>query len=456
MLKRLYQTGFAAYFIMFILSLVFYKERTIFLDTAFNLFYIINKRGFAIQIYRFGDLITQLLPHLAVKAGMPLDIVLQLYSVSFVLFYSCLYFICGSLLKRYDFALIILLVNILFVSDTFYWMLSQLPQAVAILMTVFALASRKPVRPVSAIIIAVALVTVVFFHPLILFVMGFSLLFFMLGNYSIVDKKLCFSIAAVYAAGMIIKFFIFKTPYEAHSMSGLKNFIRLFPDYITLFSNRRLLHNCLTKYYWMPALFVVSVFYYFKIKDWRKLGLLVVSFAGYLLLVNVCYPFPVTPEFYIENLYIPLAVFIALPLVFDVAPAIKNTNITVTVFLLILVSAGIRFYTSHTVYTARLDYERQLLNEYGDRKVIINATQKDKDVLLMIWGTPYEFLLLSESERQKPASIIIDDTPELRFWSGSQKQTFVVNYNLIPYSELNHHYFQVPDTTSIYTILHNR
>ncbi len=49
MYKRLYIVGFPVYIVMFALSIVFYKERTIFVDAAFELFYIIKDAGFRIQ-----------------------------------------------------------------------------------------------------------------------------------------------------------------------------------------------------------------------------------------------------------------------------------------------------------------------------------------------------------------------------------------------------------------------
>jgi len=459
MLRKLYLTGFVAYLFMLMLSLFFYEERTIFLDMAFNLFYIINKGGFAIQIFRFGDVFSQLPPFFAVKAGMPLAFILQAYSAGFVMLYGILYFICGTVCKRYDFALVILLLNILFATDTFYWMLSQLPQAIAILTALFALASRNRLQATGAgawFLLIAGMMTVVFFHPLIVFVLSFAIGFFLLGSCRVVDRKMCVSLLSVYVAGMVVKFLFFRTPYEAHSLSGMKNFFRLFPNYFTIYSNKRFLFSLLTKYYWLAISLVAVTIYYCKGREWRKLALVASFFGGYLLLVNVSYPTAETPAFYIENLYLPLAIFVSFPLIFDMLPAARKPAVPQVALVLIILSAATRIYMTHTLYTDRLAYERKILDEYGDRKVIVQATQKDRDALLMIWGTPYELLLLSELERHKPASVIIDEKPELRIWSGSQEKTLVVNYNLIPYNRLNTTYFQLPDTLTIYSIIQDR
>ena len=455
MYRKAYFIGFAAYIYMLALSFIFYKERTVFLDMAFNLFYIIKDGGFAIQIYRFGDILSQLPPWLAVKAGLPIAIILKSYSAGFVIYYLIAYLICGSVLKRYDFALIILLQSILFASDTFYWMLSQLPQAIAMLVTILAYISNHKegtIKTPGWALVTATLITLVFFHPLIVFVLGFCIMFFLFSKQSTPDRKLLYTIVALYAAGMILKFIFFRAPYEQHSMSGMKNFLTLFPDYITLYSNKRFLHNCLTKYYWLPVLFTGIISFYAWNRERRKLYLLAGSFFAYLMLVNISYPFPITPDFYIENLYLPLGIFITLPFVFDIWPVLQQRKLALPLLLTIIITGGIRLYTTHNIYTARLDYERKMLDVYADKKIILKGRQADTGALLMLWGTPYEFWLLSTLERGKTASIIIDDDPSRRDWAKQHKQDFIVNWNFYAYKDLPAQYFHLTDTTSGYTI----
>lgn len=169
------------------------------------------------------------------------------------------------------------------------------------------------------------------------------------------------------------------------------------------------------------------------------------------MLVNVSYPTSVTPLFYIENLYLPLSTFLALPFIFDVLPALEKKKLGLPITLLIMLSRCIRIYAAHNTYTAWLDPERRYIERYNDRKVIVKAQRKDLDTLLMLWGTPYEFLLLSEIEHGKSASTIIDEDPEHRSWAKDLKNGLLVNWNIIPYNQLNPKYFHFTDTTSGYT-----
>ena len=455
MYRRLYISGVVAYVCMLVLSILFYKERTIFLDAAFNVFNIIKDQGFCIQHYRFGDVFSQLLPVIATRAGLPLSSILEAYSAGFIIYYFAAYVVCGTILKRYDLALVILLMNILFVSDTFFYIPTQLTEGVALLMVVYALMlDRRPgsIGALSWAIILLAAATVVFFHPLVVFVLGFTIAFFLVGKTSSANRKMLYILAAVYVAGIAVKSIFFRNHYEGSSLSGMKNFVTQFPDYFTIYSNKRFLYSCVTKYYWIPVLFTGIVFFYARTKAFRKLVFFAAFFFGYLMLVNISYPTNVTSAFYMENLYIPLSIFLAFPFVFDLLPAMEKSKLVIPLFVWIVITGIGRMYFAHNVYSQRLAFERRYLDEYDGRKIIAKATKEDTDTLMMLWGTPYEFLLLSVAERGVPASVIIDEDPPHREWANQFTKSLVVNWNVFPYAALPAKYFHFTDTTSAYTI----
>ena len=206
-------------------------------------------------------------------------------------------------------------------------------------------------------------------------------------------------------------------------MSGMKNFLTCFPDYFTLYSNKQFLLHCVTIYYWAPVLLFSIVWLYYRHKQWNRLGLLLLSFFGYLFLVNVSYPTSATPVFYIENLHLPIGFFLALPLVYDVLPRLNDEKVVLSVFLLLALTAAARFYQTHFVYTARLDWERRFLKAHGNKKLIYPDAGVPMDTLMMVWGTPYEFWLLSTIEQGRSASIIIDPKPEVRLWANQHNRS---------------------------------
>jgi hypothetical protein len=453
MSKKIYFAGIGAYVVMLIFSVLFYKERTIFLDSAYDIFHIIQDQTL-VNHNRFGGFFTKLLPFIAFKMALSLHAVLMAYSIGFTMYNLVCYVICGSVLKKYDFALVILLCNILFVSETFYYIPSELPLGMAFLTIVLAFTDKLQYKAdvFALVLTAILVIAATFFHPLIVFVIFYAAVFFILQQTIYANAKRLYFVFGVFMMSLVLKTLLIRTPYEQHSMGGLRNFVTLFPHYIKLYSNKQFLHNCLTLYYWIPVgCGAIAVFYTIN-KEWKKLAFFTVYFTGYLFLVDISYATKATPSYYMENLYLPMGMYLALPIVFDILPFLEKKRLTLPVVLLILVTGCARIYSVHTRFTARLDYERAILTQYGDKKVVLDAKKVNAGILQMLWGTPYEFWLLSTSEQNRTASIIIDENPKRLEWGANMPKSLIVNWNVYPYSELPERYFKLADTTTGYVI----
>lgn len=449
-----YRIGLVGYAVLLALAVVFYKERIVFLDAAFAVFHMVKDGDFAIQIYRVGDGFARLLPHLAYKSGLSLHAICLCYSVGFTLFLALCYWVCGTWLKRPVWALIILLMNVLFVAHSFYWPTAQVPQGIALLMVVCALFDNRPFATVSVMqrgTAAILLLIVAFFHPLLVICVAWMIVWFALRGQSPFCRKAIWFIAGVLIVAVVVKMLFFRVPYERHSASGLKNFIRLFPDYWNTYTNRQFLHRLFTIYYWMPVVLVVVAATYVVRKQYRLLVWYASTILGYIFLVNTMYPNADTPAFYLEVLYLPVGLFMGLPLVFDALPGITHRYATV-LMALIVVTGCWRIYDAHDLYTQRLQWQRNFLQQYGHRKMIVDTRSTDTSLLQMTWGTPYEFWLLSTMEQGRSASIIIDNKPGDRQWTSEKRTHLVVNWNIFPYGELNPKYFRFTDTVNGYEI----
>jgi hypothetical protein len=170
-------------------------------------------------------------------------------------------------------------------------------------------------------------------------------------------------------------------------------------------------------------------------------------------LINVSYPDAATPNFYIENLYLPIGIFIALPLVYDVMVLIRSERLSIIMIALIIVTGCMRMYTTHVPYTARLNWERAFLSKNSDKKLLVNAKVVPMDTLIISWGTPYEFWLLSTMENKKTASIIISDNPDELSWALRDKDKFLTTWGSFSYDNLPHRYFKFSDTATTYTLI---
>lgn len=454
--KKLYHLGFVAYVVMLVFSILFFKERTILLDSAYTLFNIAKDSSFSINISRLGSLFTQVFPLAAVKAGGSVDALMMSYSIGFIVFYLLGYVVCGSVLRRYDNAIALLLFHILFASETFYYIPSELPQGVTFLFVVFSLMppgnSLQVHNKLRPAITAVCIVIATFFHPMVAVVWLYAVVFFWLRQRQATLPKSLALASVVFFVAVIVKSATLKTQYDAHSMSGLKNFWLLFPNYFTTYSNKLFLQNVATKYYWIPLCAIGIVAHYYRRRQYIPALFFAAAMVGYFFLVNISYPTPDTPTYYRENLYLPLGFFIALPLVFEVLPALQNRRLAIPLFMLFVFTAGIRFFTNHYAFTDRLNWQRSFLTQVGERKVIADAQKTNAGILQMLWGTPYEFWLLSTSERGQSASIIIDADPHHRDWARDVNKCLIVNWNMWYYHDLNPKYFRYSDSVSTYVV----
>jgi hypothetical protein len=455
MLKRIYQLGIFGYLLLMLMAFIFYKERTIFIDIAYHLFFITKDSSLAIQNFRFGAAVTQVFPLIAVKLGLSLTSTTLIYSLGFVCYYFFCYLLCGSILKRYDYALIILLLSTLFVTDTFYWIQSELPQGLTFMVTMFALLSGKytgAVRWFVYLVICCMAVTVAFFHPLIIFPFTFIILFLLSRSADKQSRYPLYALIAFFIIAIVVKRVAFSTPYDKSAMNGLGNFATRFP-YIRLYANKHFAISCLTHFYWLPLLSLVVAAVYISARNWYKLSLFLFFFFGYLLLVNVSFPSRDTSAFYIENLYLPLTIFVAFPFVFDVLPKLLERKRAMPVMALIMLTAFVRIYLAHAPYTTRLNWERDYLAAHANNKLVVDAKTTPKDILTMTWGTPYEFWLLSTIEHGNTASIVINENPDQLAWALGNKNSFLTAWGIFPYSGLPQRYFHFTDTVSAYTLV---
>jgi hypothetical protein len=107
-----------AFFLLLLIgSVVFYKERMLFIDPGWVVFNILNKSSVLIAEYRYGALATQVVPLIAGWLQLPLSVILMLYSASFYVFYLVVVLLLVLRYRQWGFALLLGLYFSLFVSD---------------------------------------------------------------------------------------------------------------------------------------------------------------------------------------------------------------------------------------------------------------------------------------------------------------------------------------------------
>jgi hypothetical protein len=452
--KVLFKIGIVLYVVLLIMAVLFYKERSIFLDNSFFLFEILRNDAVTIQRYRFIVVLVEWLPLLAAKLSFSLKSVMIIYSVSFSLYYFFCYLLCGVLFKNYRVALVLLLLNCLIITHTFFWGLSELIQGMGLMMPLLAMLSAprsSGFRALHYFVTIIAATTIAFAHPLTLFPFMFAVIFLLMIKESDVEKKPIIFSGVMFLIAFAIKKIWFTDAYDANSMAATGNIVKLFPDYLSLYSNQHFISNWWSIYYWIPISSLLIIITYLVSKQWWLLSLFLCSTIGYILLINIAYPASDTHDFYIENMYLPISIMLGFPLVYHVIPLFNKAKLGLLIlFVLIMFTSVIRIYNQKKFYTARIDWLRGFISQNKNVKVLASSKIAPPHTILMTWATPYEFWLLSTVENNQTASIILSEDPSSLLWGTEHAKGFLTTWGLFDYNTLNPLYFKFQDTASNY------
>ncbi len=451
--KAILLIGAISFFLLLVLSIVFYKERTCFVDIAFHLFYILKDNDFAIQNYRFGAFFTQLFPLSSAYLGLNLKSITIAYSMSFVLLPFIVFLLILLILKNQKIAIAYLFFAVLMTTHTFYWIQSELPQAMAFFFIYLALFDNylegKKNNLYLYYSISLILISIfAFTHPLMLIPFSFTLFYFWI-IYKNKRKEIYIQVF-LFSIIYLIKAIFFKTKYDSQAMDGLHNFKKLFPDYFTLKSNLYFFHYLIKDYYFLLLFFIVTVIYFLRNRNFLKLTLVIAYFIATTLLINITYPNGAN-QFYIENQYQLLAYIVILPFTYEIYNFAKNKSIQFGIISLISLVCSFRIINTSDIYIARLNWNRNIIsntNNLSNKKLIIPNTQVPSDTLMMTWSTSYEIWLLSTIETDTSRSIIIEEQENEFDYALSSNKSFLTKWGSFDYTDLNPKYFHFFDTTN--------
>lgn len=453
MYKALFRIGLIAYLGLLILSVIFYKQRVVLLDDALFLFNLVKNNGFAIEHSRYIATLPQILPVIARWLSLPIETIAMVYSVSYIVYWFAGYLLCGLVFKNHKMGVALLLCHILITTHTFFWIVSEILQGITLLVVVLAYLDGKrwaDIAVAKKLLIGVVIITLVFAHPLMVFPFCYALLFWARQQHMPIKKLL---VAMLFYFGIVLlKALFLQDHYELSGMGGLRNFITYFPNYFNLYSNRHFLQYCADTYYWIPLCCILIIAVYIIQKQWARLLVFACFMLAYLLLINVCFATDTTPDFYIENLYLPLGFFIALPLVYDILPVVNRPALTVVFVGLMVFSIVARVWTVSGIYTDRLTWERSFLSQHQNEKLLIAEKRVPGHPLIYTWASSYEFWLLSALEQRNTAFIIIKDEVQKAVYFDDNK-LLITNWGAFRYNELPKQYFPFTDTTTYYTVL---
>jgi hypothetical protein len=434
---------------LLLLAGVFYRERALFIDVAFQTFLMITEGTVQVMVHRFGAAIVQALPWAAIQLEWPLWMVSLTYSLSFPLLFLFFYFLIVRVFRNDYLGWVLVFLFTLIVHDAFYWVASEYQQGLAFLLVFFAFVRRYPAldRWWMWLFLVPATVALAYYHPLVFVVFFYCWLFFLVHGREHRHWRYYLS-AALMVVVVVIKSRISANWYDgAKYDTFFQNLMEYFPNYFDFESHRKFLANCFEVWYFFPVFLLAAGIFYIIRRQWMKLALLLGYCFGYLMLVHIGSP-NAAYRFYVEVNYMALAVFVALPFVYDVVPAIRRPRLVFFLFMAISALRLAAIYRNHEPFTQRLEWLAGQLDKGAARhqsnRLWLSQAEAPMDTLLMTWGVAYETLLLSAMKYPDSAKTLVILPDPARFETElNSPDFFISDLKSYPVKEVEGRYFRL-------------
>lgn len=404
--------GFALFLFLCLLSVLWYKERVLYLDSAYYAFNLINTEFPAAEHNRYALWIYQLIPWGLLKTGFGIPMVLRAYSLSHILIHF-LAFCTLAGMKRYGLAALLALLQVLSYRECFFLTVNETALAItASLMLAASLehygsTAENNVRKsiVQSAVYFLCIFTALFSHPTAMLMIPFVLVYHLFMHLREAGHRRAFAIAlGEFITGVAVKFLSGKkSGYEDDLFAQLGRTGEILSGLSDVYSFRFFfgdlkLNSPFFHIYIIPMLLsVVALYGLIRQKRFLLTGFYLLSSAGIWLLIAVMFNRG-DGTIFMEKNFTPW-VFVALyPLAFF-APAGRYRLASAVVYLSVILYSFYGIAQVRPMYAKRLWLMDRLITERnpaGAPKLIVQDSTVNHEEWLGIWALPYETLLMSK------------------------------------------------------------
>ena len=436
----------------------------LFADAPHILFRLLNEGTLQIQEQRWGSFVTQGTALLAGKAGLPLKMVMMIYSASFNLFFLAVILALILRHRRPGLALVFALYLLLLTSETFYWSNNEVHQGIGWLMLLagehsLGVSRGRPSWLRTSIFVLLAALAF-WTHPLVMLAAGYLWVFFLVyeggkcvGRTAGEKVLLTILLAAIAAAKYYIAHhFGWYDSEKLKAVDGLS--LRSIP---TAFSSaaaagfyrgigRESLVFCVAFLAGMAALL--------RARQWMLAGLTLVNALGFFFIVAHVHGAGFA-RFYIESQWMPMTFSASVPLVLYALPMMRRAAAVALLATLCIIQSGWILWGSRP-FRDRLSYTSEILADMRERGVFkAHLPEPDEAVrsrLKLWWGASVESMMQSALDGESPQRTFAFHPEPEKASDGYGKHTMDAPWDYRSSSKLNPRYFRL-DTTQTYQLL---
>ena len=421
-----YYWGEIFFLFYFIMASIYFRERTLFLDNALQIFLLIQDGYIEINANRWPAVINRFLPLAGVKLGLSLPVILYLFSISYVLVQFVLY----KLVKLHNNPYI----NLCFISilslpvyHGFFWCNSELVLGILFVL-LWYVTFLKHRYLLAALISSVIAWT----HPLLLVVFSYFIV-------QLLVKKKLKSYRAVISISVFYLNYYCKETFYPNWYDNIKS--ETFQNNLEHYPWHEMLTNLtvwVQSYWWISILLALTIILLIIKKQWLQLGILAVFTAAYGLLLSISALNQPTDAFYSEVNHYIIYLFIFTSIYGALLPKNKSLLIPIIALMCLLVPL-INWTSASQFYKERIDWYTNILVN-GDR-LVIDAHKLDNEHLVMPWASAYESLLLSSISGDSK-SILISNNPQ-EYQLSESSDLLLTEFRTYPLDSLNKRYFKL-------------
>ncbi len=448
--------GHLSFIMLFILSFFFYRERIFFSDSSFYFFKIVNFEKINIEASRYGAILPEIPVLSAMKLGASLKWLTIIYSGSFILLYYLVFLCCVYLLKNVSAGISVIFVLILCISQSFFHPVTETHQSLVFSVLVYAILQYSGFRnSFSKYLLATAVIILSFFaHPVAIYPLAFII------GYVAIDKKqlrvpapyiLLFIVGGL-AIGKVL--LTNENSYEGKFFAELLNSPSIIFDLPHAYSTKFFIKKIGGLYLWLVVFEFILILHFISTKKYIKLIWQLLSSLFFMIITLLTYN-QGDSDLLMERAFIPLVIFIAIPLLNEIIEKQNKFITSKVVFLTIIIGFSLnRIYIQGKEFKSRTEFNKELLTktkQLPNRKFVMPQTELDKHVLTF-WSYSIETLLLSATTEDIPTQTIYSANKPEEFIKYTTKPNsiflgphFWLEWNV---SDLNPKYFNLPANTS--------
>ncbi len=449
--------GYLVWLVLLVFAIVFYKERAIFLDGAFQLCKMINEGQFKIYHYRLTNPLTQILALSAIYFKLPLKIVLLAYSVNFILLFGFIYHAIVRWCKNDYLGWVLIFFFTLIVLDSFYFLPPELYQGAAFMLLWFAILLHDPLmgKRWTFPLLLLMLIPIISDSRLTPVYFCFSAAFFWLKHPAYWNAKF-YALILFFFTCLYIHNNYFVADYDIGKMNEFHNNLEQYKSHLwDIPAHKKFISKCFKIYYFYPILLtIVSIGYI--IAAFRKsaaikfpiLKLLGVLGANFFFIMALHIGSPNTSyRFYAEVNYLPLMILVGIPFVFDFASNVKKENWILGAFLIFMLIRLNTIGTNHKKFEDRHNWyysQMQKASEQPSNRSALYTSKTPQHTVIQPWASAHETLLLSSLQGpQTSKSFLIYEDGTLVDKYKKDPDAFITFFQRIPIENMNPNYFQL-------------